>query len=103
MKITGGWRRRPFRLWCRASAVDLPENIRSVDVLPGMVPPGEECDAEFDAFPRPRRYGSGIGLVFADGAAVELSPSDPRVMVFRATAEAVLGATGDSLECRTGE
>jgi hypothetical protein len=40
--------------------------------------------------PDPVATSAGVGLVFADGASVQLDPDDPRVRTFRAAAAALM-------------
>jgi hypothetical protein len=55
-------------------------------------PPGPDATAgeQHLVVPVPVATAAGVGLVFADGASVELDADDPRVRTFRAAAAALM-------------
>lgn len=57
---------------------------------PAVAPPGPAVLPVHDDPAAPDAPASSVGLVFADGASVELDPADPRVRTFRAAVAALL-------------
>ena len=66
-----------------AEPADLPTGPIPLPTAAVLAPPAP--DGPHDAIPL-----AAVGLVFSDGASVELEPDDPRVRTFRAAAAALL-------------
>ena len=80
----------PALTWATAE----PATVDPVVAEPGPVLPAPGPDGRHDGVPATRGDSfdspvEGVGLVFADGASVELDADDPRVRTFRAVAAAL--------------
>ena len=79
------------------SSASLDPRLTEAGVLGGApvgpaILPEPDRRGERDDLVAPVAGMSSVGLVFADGASVELDPADPRVRTFRAAVAALLEA-----------